>query len=312
MKPEILLVCPIHRPLMAALDATYEVHRLWEAPDPAALLKAVGGRLKALATSGHTGVAKTVLDALPKVEIIACFGVGYDGVDIDDAKRRGIAVTNTPDVLTEEVADLAITLLLATAREIVRADRFVRRGEWRKGPMPLAHRLAGRRLGIVGLGRIGQAVARRAAVFGLKVAYFGPHPKPEVSYPYFADVKELAGDSDFLVLTCPGGEATRNLISAEVIRALGPQGALINVSRGSVVDEPALLQALQDGTLGKAGLDVFADEPRVPEAFFALDNVTLLPHIGSATHETRAAMGQVVLDNLAAYFAGKPLPTRVA
>ena len=312
MKPDVLLAVPIYPATMEALDRLYAVHRLFEAADPVAFLGGVADKVRAIVTSGGAGADAALIAALPKAEIIACFGVGYDAVDLGAARARNIAVTNTPDVLTDDVADLALGLIIDAARRISRGDRFVRAGKWLQGGLELGTALRGRRLGIVGLGRIGLAAARRAEACGMFVAYHGPRPKPEAPYPYVADLVELARRSDVLVLTLPGGTGTRHLVNAEVLAALGPKGTLVNVARGSVVDETALLAALQSGALGAAALDVFADEPRVPPALLAMENVVLQPHVGSATHETRAAMGQLVLDNLAAHFAGQALPTRVA
>lgn len=312
MKPDILLAVPIYPATMEVLDRLYAVHRLFEAADPAAFLGGVADKVRAIVTSGGAGADAALIAALPKAEIIACFGVGYDAIDLGAARARNIAVTNTPDVLTDDVADLALGLIIDAARRISRGDRFVRAGKWLQGGLELGTALRGRRLGIVGLGRIGLAAARRAEACGMFVAYHGPRPKPEAPYPYVADLVELARRSDVLVLTLPGGTGTRHLVNAEVLAALGPKGTLVNVARGSVVDETALLAALQSGALGAAALDVFADEPRVPPALLAMENVVLQPHVGSATHETRAGMGQLVLDNLAAHFAGQALPTRVA
>ena len=226
------------------------------------------------------------------------------------ATSLGIKVTNTPDVLTEDVADLALALVLSTVRRVAAGDRFVRSGAWLKGPLPLTHSLQRKTLGIVGMGRIGQAIAKRAEAFGLRIEYQGPRAKP-LPYRHHADPVELARASDILVAACPGGDTTRGIVSARVIDALGPDGVFVNIARGSVVDEPALIDALVHGRLAGAGLDVFADEPRAPEALMALDNVVLQPHVGSATHATREAMGQLVIDNVAAWFARTPLPTPV-
>jgi lactate dehydrogenase-like 2-hydroxyacid dehydrogenase len=234
--------------------------------------------------------------------------VGYDRVDVAAAKERGVPVTHTPDVLNEEVADLAIGLMLSIARRIPHADRYVREDRWaRQGPMPLARKVSGARLGIVGLGRIGKVVAQRAAAFGMRIAYTGRTQQPGVAFEYFASAKELAANVDFLVVITPGGAATRHLIDREVLEALGPRGYLINVARGSVVDEQALIAALRGGVIAGAGLDVFADEPQVPAELRALDNVVLTPHMASATHETRQAMADLALANLQAHFAGRPL-----
>jgi lactate dehydrogenase-like 2-hydroxyacid dehydrogenase len=227
------------------------------------------------------------------------------------ARERGIAVTHTPSVLNDDVADLALGLMLAVARRIPQADRFVRDGRWPAGPMPLARKVSGSRLGIVGLGRIGQAIARRAEAFGMRIAYTARSEKPGLAYPYFPTPQALAAQVDFLIVITPGGAATRKLIDAQVLKALGPQGYLINVARGSVVDEQALIEALQDGGIAGAALDVFENEPDVPQALRSLDNVVLTPHTASATAQTRQAMANLVLDNLRAHFAGQPLPTPV-
>ena len=309
MKRELLVVGPMYPPTLAALDATYATHKLWQAPDRDAFLASLADRIDAAATSGVHGMNAATMDKLPKLKIISHFGVGVDSIDVDAAKQRGITVTNTPEVLNADVADLAIALLLAAVRRIPMGDRYVRSGKWLKGPMPLSETLQGKTLGIVGLGRIGREIAKRAQSFGLKIAYQGPNRKSDVSWPYFADPVALAKEVDFIVASCPGGEATRGIISRAVIDALGPKGVFVNISRGSVADEAALVEALKEGRLGGAGLDVFVNEPRVPEALLGLDNVVLQPHVGSATHPTRLAMGQLVVDNLAAYFAGQPLKT---
>jgi lactate dehydrogenase-like 2-hydroxyacid dehydrogenase len=268
--------------------------------------------VRAIVSSGHAGADAAMMDALPKTEIITCFGVGYDAIDVAAAKARKIAVTNTPDVLTDDVADLAIGLLIDVARRISRGDRFVRAGGWLKGGLEFGTALKGKKVGIVGLGRIGQATAKRAEAFGMEILYHGRKRQPDVAYRYYPDLLGLARDCDFLLLTLPGGPETKGLVTAEVLAALGPQGTLVNVARGSIVDEAALVAALQSGALGAAALDVFVNEPRVPAALMAMDNVVLQPHVGSATHGTRAAMGQLVIDNLLAHFEGRPLLTRVA
>jgi lactate dehydrogenase-like 2-hydroxyacid dehydrogenase len=311
MKPELLITGPMYPPTLAELEQTYTAHRLWTAPDRDALLAAVAARVTAVASSNSGGIDAGTIAKLPKLGVIAHFGVGYDTVDVDAAQARKIPVTNTPDVLTEEVADLALALLLATVRRVPQGDRYVRDGQWLKAPMALTESVQGKTLGIIGMGRIGRAIAKRAEAFNLRIAYQGPNRKNDVSWPYFADPVALAKESDLLIAACPGGEATRGLVSRAVIEALGPKGTFVNIARGSVVDETALVDALKEGRLGSAGLDVFADEPRVPHAFFAMDNVVLQPHVASATHLTRKAMGQLVIDNLAAFFAGKPLVTPV-
>lgn len=310
MKKELLVVGPMYPETLRVLDETYRTHKLWLAPDRDAFLASLAGRIDAAATSGTRGMDDATMARLPKLRMISHFGVGVDSIDVEAAKRRGIMVSNTPDVLTDDVADLAVGLMIAVARRLVVGDRYVREGKWLEGSMPLAESVQGRTLGVIGMGRIGRAIARRGTAFNLKIAYQGPNRKTDVSWPYFADPVELARESHFLVAACPGGEATRGLVSRAVLEALGPKGIVVNISRGSVIDEPAMVELLQQGRLGGAGLDVFADEPRVPEALFAMENVVLQPHVGSATHPTRRAMGQLQIDNLAAYFAGKPLPTR--
>ncbi|MFH3479611.1 2-hydroxyacid dehydrogenase [Xanthobacter variabilis] len=261
--------------------------------------------VRAIATRGAVRVDGALMDRLPALEIIANFGVGYDTVDAAAAAARDIVVTHTPDVLDEEVADLTLGLLLATVRCLPQADRFVRAGEWVKGAFPLTATLRGRTVGMLGMGRIGRAIARRLEAFGVGVVYHSRRPVPDLAYTHFPDLMAMAGAVDTLVVIVPGGPATRHMVNAEVLAALGPQGVLVNVARGSVVDEAALLAALQARTILAAGLDVFAHEPHVPEAFFSLDNVVLLPHVGSATVHTRTAMGQLVVDNLVSWFEGR-------
>jgi lactate dehydrogenase-like 2-hydroxyacid dehydrogenase len=311
MKPDLIVTGKMYPPTLAALDAAYTTHKLWDAKDRDALLASLADRITAVASSNSGGIDGAIMAKLPKLKTISHFGVGYDTVDIDAARKRGITVTNTPDVLTDDVADLAIALLLATVRRIPQGDRYVREGKWLKGAMALTDTIQGKSVGIIGIGRIGRAIARRAEAFNLKVAYQGPNKKSDVTWPYYADLVALAKDVDFLIAACPGGEATRGIVSRAVIDALGPAGVFVNISRGTVADEPALLEALQQGRLGGAGLDVFVDEPNVPSGFMALDNVVLQPHVGSASHQTRTAMGQLVIDNLAAHFAGRPLLTPV-
>lgn len=311
-RPEILLIGPLLPQTMAGLEASYRVHRYDLAPDRDALLDRLAPRVRAIATRGDYALPASVMRRLPHVELIASSGTGYDGIDVDAAKSLGIAVTNSPGPVAECVADMAIGLMIAVIRRVVVQDRYVRANGWLKAPMPLTERVWGKRLGILGYGRIGKAVARRAEGFRMTIAYHGRRRQPDVPYPWRATPVELARACDILVVATPGRAETRGLVSREVIDALGPSGVLINVSRGSVVDEPCLVDALVGGRLAGAGLDVFADEPRVPEALFALDNVVLQPHAGSGTLETRVAMGQMLLDNLAAFYAGKPLLSKVA
>ena len=311
-KPEIVMTGPLMAYAADQLKARFTVHELWKAADRAALLREVADRVRGVAAGGgHNRVDGALFDALPKVEVISSFGVGYDHVDAAEAGKRGLVVTNTPDVLTDEVADLALGLLIATVRQLPQVDRYLREGQWLKGNYPLTTSLRGRKVGIVGLGRIGKAVAQRVEAFGLPVVYHGRSRQPDVSYPYYPSLVDMAADVDTLISVAPGGASTHHIINAEVLKALGPNGILVNVGRGTVVDEQALIKALKDKTILSAGLDVFEDEPRVPAELIALDNVVLLPHVGSATIETRAAMGALQRDNLRAVLAGQPALTPV-
>ena len=303
--PEIVVVGPMYPPTQARLEAEFTAHLLWQAADRAAFFRDVAERVRGVAVYALHGCAADIIAALPRLEIIACMGIGVDKIDLACARARGIVVTNTPDVVTEDTADLALALMLAVERRIAEADRFVRRGDWVNGDFPFGRALRRRKLGIVGLGRIGAAIATRAAAFGMEIAYQGPRRKAEAPYRYFADPVALAEWSEILAVACPGGAATRNLVNQAVIEALGGAGTLVNIARGSVVDEAALIAALQSGRLGGAGLDVYADEPRVPQPLLAMDNVVLSPHVGSATHDTRRAMGDLTVENLLAHFAGR-------
>ena len=301
--PDILMPAPMAPAVIAALDDRFVLHRLWEQPDPDAYLDSHGPIIRGLAASTLAGaIGGALFDRLPALEVVANFGVGYDKIDAAEAAVRGIVVTNTPGVLDDEVADLAMGLLLATLRRLPQADRYVRDGLWPTGSFPLSPTLRGRRIGILGLGAIGKAIARRLTGFDVPIAYHGRSRQPDVDYDYHATPVALATACDVLIAIVPGGAATKRLVDAEVLAALGPSGVLINVSRGSVVDEDALAAALQTGAILGAGLDVFEDEPHVPEALLAMENVVLLPHIGSASEHTRAAMGKMVVDNLLAWF----------
>jgi lactate dehydrogenase-like 2-hydroxyacid dehydrogenase len=309
---EVLITGPMYGPTITQLDETFTTYKLYQTKDRDGLIAELAPRLRAIAHGGHDSIGDALLARLPNVQLIANFGVGYDSIDVKAASARGVKVTNTPDVLTDEVADLAIGLLLATARRMVAADKYVRAGRWAKeGNFPFTTRVHGKKLGIVGLGRIGMAIARRAEGFGMTILYHNRNARTDVSYRFCPDLIAMAREADFLMVVTPGGAGTAKLIDAKVMDAIGPNGTLINISRGSVVDEEALIKALADGRLGAAGLDVFAHEPHVPEALFAFDNVVLQPHQASATPETRAAMGQLVVDNLKALFAGQPLLTPV-
>lgn len=293
---------PITEHVMAACAEHFEVVRLWESDDPAATLRERAGTVAAVATAG-TPVSADLIRSLPNLQIVSSFGVGYDSIDVVEAGRRGIVVTNTPDVLTDDVADVALGLLLMSVREMPQAQRHLRAGRWPDGPFRLAPTtLRGRRLGILGLGRIGEAIARRAEPFGVEISYHNRHPKA-VPFRYHATLAELADHVDTLVVAAPGGPQTRHLVDAGILRRLGPRGILVNVARGSLVDEAALVDALRSGRILGAGLDVFENEPHVPDALLDLPNAVLLPHIGSASVPTRHAMGQLVIDNLVSWFA---------
>jgi lactate dehydrogenase-like 2-hydroxyacid dehydrogenase len=307
-KLDVLMVGPVMPLIEQGISRAFTLHKLWEAPDRDALLAQLAPRLRAIVAGGgkHEPMGPAFLGRFPKLEIVSSFGVGYDHVDAKWAAAHGIVVTNTPDVLTEEVADTALGLLLCTVRELPQAERYLRAGKWPDGDYPLTRAtLRDRTVGIVGLGRIGKAIARRLDAFGVPVVYHGRNPQPGVSYRHYANLVEMARDVDVLMVVTPGGPGTKNLIDAKVLEALGPEGILINVSRGSVVDEPALIAALKSAKIFSAGLDVFAGEPRVPPELIAMENVVLLPHVGSASVHTRDAMGQLVVDNVLSWAAGK-------
>lgn len=317
MKPVLLAFYDNGQCGVGAIEDKYEIIHLWDDGRPDGVVsdskdKIVANQDKVTAiicTMMHD-INADLIKSLPNLEIIATFSVGFNHIDLEAAKECGVKVTNTPDVLSAETADTGMTLLLATAKRTAEGNKFVREGQWLKGELPLGTSLADKKIGIVGLGGIGKKVAKRCEAFDMTVVYHG-RSKQDVAYTYYDDLKAMASDCDFLMLTCPGGEATQNLVNAEILQALGESGMLINISRGSVVDEPALIKALQEGVIAGAGLDVFADEPNVPDAFMVMDNVVLLPHIGSATVETRKKMGQLVIDNILAHFDGKELLTEV-
>jgi lactate dehydrogenase-like 2-hydroxyacid dehydrogenase len=294
-KADVLMMAQMAPMIVDGIAKTFTLHKLWEAPDRERLIGELAPRLRAIAAGGpvHDSVDPAFMAKFPKLEIISSFGVGYDHVDAKWAGEHGIVVTNTPDVLNEEVADTALGLLLCTVRK------------WTNGDFRLTASLRGRRAGIVGLGRIGKAIARRLEAFGLPVVYHGRKAQPGVALRYYPDLVEMAREVDVMIVITPGGAATRHLINAKVLEALGPNGILINVSRGSVVDQDALIAALKDRKILSAGLDVYANEPHVSPELLAMDNVVLLPHVGSASVHTRNAMNQLVVDNLLAWAAGK-------
>jgi len=311
VKKELFLISRHLEPVIQYLDPAITVHRSAEVDDLEGFLEETGPDIAAIATDVFTGVSAELMAALPNRKLVASLGVGYETIDVDYATAHGVTVTNTPDVLNDDVADLAIALMLSVCRRIPQADRYVRDGHWLRGPYALTKKLTGKRLGILGLGRIGKAVAKRAAAFDMDISYHGRHEQRDQPYRYFADPRELADYVDVLVVLVPENEQTCGMVNRAMLEALGPQGNLINVARGSIVDEPILVEMLVRGEIGGAGLDVFANEPNVPEALFDLDNVVLQPHTGSATHDTRRAMGMLVVDNLQAFFKGEPLLTPV-
>ncbi|MBZ9642088.1 2-hydroxyacid dehydrogenase [Streptomyces sp. PSKA30] len=307
----LLQVSPLLPGLERTLAGRYRTVRLHELPDPAAYLRDHGGDVVTAVTSARTGVDNALMDALPRLGAIVHFGVGYETTDVVRARARGIDVSNTPDVLTDCVADLAVGALIDTMRRMSAADRYVRAGGWTAAPFPLASRVSGKRVGILGLGRIGRAVARRLEGFGTEVSYCSRVPVPDVPYRHLPTAEALAAACDALVVTVAGGAGTEGLVSAAVLEALGPEGHLVNVARGSVVDESALVAALEAGRIAGAALDVFADEPNVPQALLDSDRVVLLPHIASATRETREAMGDLVLRNVERFLTEGVLLTPV-
>jgi D-3-phosphoglycerate dehydrogenase len=313
VKPGLLIVGELPAWDLEALSERFDLHLYYAAEDKAAMLARGRETIRAISTKGEIGADAAMMDALPKVEIIACYGVGYDAIDVDAAKARGIRVTNTPDVLTEEVADMAFGLLLAAMRRIQAADAWVRDGSWKtKGSFPLTTRLWGKRLGIVGMGRIGTAIARRAEAFRMPIAYSGRQRKEGVAYDWYPTPAALAPHVDVFVVAAAGGAATRGLVDRAAIEALKPGAVFCNVSRGTVVDEAALLAALREGRIAAAGLDVFLNEPDIDPEFLRFDNVVLQPHAASGTVETRKDMGRLMRENLEAQLDGRPLLTPVA
>lgn len=309
-KPDVLVAAKFPPYLIDKLRQDFTVHDRLHETDPAAFA-AVAPKIRAVACGGESKVPRALMDQLPALEIISVQGVGYDGVDVAAALERKVPVSHTPNVLNDDVADLAIALMLSVARRIPQADRYVRENRWPDGAFPLARKMSGARLGIVGLGRIGQAIAQRAAAFGMSIAYTARSQKNDVAHRFYPSAAALAEQVDFLVVITPGGAGTLKMIDRAVLDALGPKGYLVNVARGSVVDEQALIDALQEGRIAGAGLDVFEAEPQVPQALREMDNVVLTPHVGSATNSTRQAMADLCHANLVAHFARRPLPSAV-
>lgn len=316
---DLLMPAPLPRLIQEALDGRFRIHRLYAAPDQDALLAQVGAHVRAIATGVpvltedvKAPVDGALMTRLPRLEIVANLGVGYDNIDAQAAAARGVIVTNTPDVLTEETADTAFGLILNAVRQLSRAERWLRAGNWRTGQFPASASLRGRTIGILGLGRIGKAIARRAEAFGVRVIYHNRKPDPAAPYEWRESPVALAQACDILVVATPGGAQTRHIVDAQVLDALGPDGVFINIARGSTVDEKALIIALREQRILTAGLDVFADEPNVPKELLAMEHVALLPHVGSASQPTRDAMCQLVIDNLFAWADGREILTPVA
>lgn len=308
MKKQVLLTQKLMRSCEDALDQRFETHRLYNAADKNQMFSELAPSLTAIAGGG---VSAQMMDQLPNLKMISNFGVGYDSIDTSAAKQRGISVTNTPDVLNDAMAEITIGMMIALSRKLAQADQFVRAGKWPAGSYPLQTELRGKTVGIVGLGRIGKEIAQRCLAMKMRVVYFGRNKQPNQPFIHYDNLKDMAKDADWLVVITPGGKATQNLIDGDVLSALGPNGFLCNVARGSVVDEPALVDALVNNKIAGAALDVFEKEPHVPAEMLGLDNVLLSPHAGSATHETRLAMGQLVVANLDAFFADDVLLTPV-
>ena len=311
MKPEIIVTGKLFQPTQDALDQSFTCHKLYEAADRAAFLRQHAPKVRALATFGPAGADAALMDQLPKLEIISNFGVGVDAIDLAAAAKRKVIVTNTPDVLNDCVADTAMALVLATLRRFPQSENYLRSGLWgTRGAYPLTTSLGGKTLGVLGLGRIGEAIARRAEAFGMKIRYHNRSRK-KVAWPYDESVLALAKNADVLLIAAPGGPETARIVNAKVLDALGPQGYVVNIARGSLIDEPVLLRYLREGRIAGAGLDVFDNEPKIDPAWFAVDNAVLVPHVGSATVETRTAMGNLQVENLRLHFAGKPVRTPV-
>ena len=313
MKPEIIVTGKLFPRTQEKLDQSFTCHKLYEAKDRGAFLKQHAGTVRALATFGPAGADAALMDALPRLELISNFGVGVDAIDLAAARQRGILVTNTPDVLNDCVADTALALILNTLRRFPQSERYLRAGDWgTRGAYPLTTSLGGKVLGVLGLGRIGEAIAARAAACGMTIRYHNRSRKAASPHAYDPDAVTLAKNSDVLLVATPGGAETSKLVNAAVLDALGPEGYVVNIARGSVVDEPVLLKYLQEKRIAGAGLDVFANEPAIDPAWFTLENAVVVPHVGSATVETRTAMGELQVENLVLHFAGKPVKTRVA
>ena len=307
MKAEMLVLRAIYEPTIAALEREFTVHKLWRAPDPEAFIAQVAPNVRVVVTNTTRGFGSEEFARFPHLELLACFGPYVELVDLEAAQARGIAVMCTPDSTAEPVADLAMGLIVAVMRRVAEADRFIRSGKWVEGVFPSGRGVHGKTLGIVGLGRIGRELAKRARGFDMQIAYHGPRSKADVAYRYFDDLEAMAREVDCLAVTCPLTAGTRNLIDARILRALGPESYLVNVARGAVVDESALVAALASGVIAGAGLDVFRDEPRVPAELLAMEHVVLAPHMGTSTREIREERSRKLLADLRAFYSGQPL-----
>jgi lactate dehydrogenase-like 2-hydroxyacid dehydrogenase len=310
-RAQLLAIAPVFPPALAALEQEFTVHRRWLADDPAALLREIGPQVRGLVTTGLRGFGPDDIAPLPNLEIISCFGQSHGTLDLAAARARGIVVTNTPDWTEEAVADVALGLILGTLRRLCEADRFVRAGRWLQGPFPMSTDLRGKTCGVVGMGAIGRAVAHRAQAFGMAIAWHGPSPKPDAPGQYYPELTSLARDTDCLVVCCASTAKTRHMIDRQILAALGPAGYLINISRGAIVDQTAMIEALTGGTIAGAGLEVFEDEPHVPAELLAMEQVMLVPHLGSSTRAIRAQRQACLLASLRAHFSDAPVPNRV-
>lgn len=312
-KIDLLMAGPMMPMIEEGLSGSFNVHHYAKASDKAKFLDEIGPKIRAATTGGQAPVNAEMMKKMPNLEIVSNFGVGYDTIDVKYAGEHGVIVTNTPDVLNEEVADTTLGLILMTVRELPQSERYLRAGKWLEKPYPLTPAsLRDRTVGIIGMGRIGKAIAKRVESFGMPIVYHSRNAAAGVAYKHYPDLTAMARDVDILVAIIPGGPATKNMIDTKVLEALGPTGIFINVARGSIVDEPALIEALRSKKIMAAGLDVFADEPRVPKELMGMENVVLLPHVASASVFTRRAMGQLVVDNLLAWAGGKPPLTPVS
>jgi hydroxypyruvate reductase len=311
-KKTILALCALQKNEMDTLDAQFNVVHLYAQPDPEKTLNDVKDEVQGIVATFVNPVRENLINACPNLEIISLFSIGYDNVDLDVAKSRNITVTNTPDVVTADTADTAMGLLINVSRRYVELDAFTRVGRWQSGARkPLGHSLTYKKVGIIGLGNIGQAIATRCAAFGMDISYFGRTEKSQFGYTYYNDLIAMARDVNYLIAVVPGGADTHHIVNTDVLDALGADGFFVNVARGSVVDQDALVGALKENKIAGAGLDVYASEPNVPDDLKTMDNVVLLPHVGAATHETFGAMGDLVIENLTLHFEGRNVKTPV-